>query len=250
VGLGRIRPSKAVRIIFVSFNQLFNHRIKEDFRHSKRKMSYVSPKVSRRNSAALKNVIVRRSSLNTVVNLNALVRVFFLDGSSKVLQLFENSTIADVLVALKFNLDLTDISTHAIFRVFGSSIRRAELNEVVADVLRDPTDSGQEVRLLFRSWITYKYGSFDSEVFQYGHRVKQPNTALWLTFMEASFMINTEKFFLTEDESLILGCLKLQVGGIFGRLNASNSLLGRVWRLQSSCSQLRSLKESSRCSFS
>lgn len=174
-------------------------------------MSMHSPKVSRRNSAALKNVVVRRSSLNAVVNLNALVRVFFLDGSSKVLQLFENSTISDVLIALKFNLDLSDISTHALFRVFGGSIRRVDLDEVVAEVLRDPTDSEQEVRLLFRSWITYKYGAFDNEVFQYGQRLKQPNTALWLTFMEATFMINTEKFFLTEDESLVLGCLKLQV---------------------------------------
>jgi hypothetical protein len=170
-----------------------------------------SPKLVRRNSAALKNVVVRRSSLNTVVNLNALVRVFFLDGSSKVLQMFENSTASDVLIALKFNLDLEDISTHALFRVLGnSSIRRVDLHELIADVLKDPTDSGQEVRLLFRSWITYKYGSFDNEVFQYGNRFKQPNTALWLSFMEASFMTMSERFYLTEDESLLLGCLKLQ----------------------------------------
>jgi hypothetical protein len=170
-----------------------------------------SPKLVRRNSAALKNVVVRRNSLNTVVNLNALVRVFFLDGSSKVLQMFENSTAYDVLIALKFNLDLEDISTHALFRVLGnSSIRRVDLQELIADVLKDPTDSGHEVRILFRSWITYKYGTFDNEVFQYGNRFKQPNTALWLSFMEASFMTMSERFYLTEDESLLLGCLKLQ----------------------------------------
>ena len=174
-------------------------------------MSLNSPKISRRNSAALKNVVVRRSSLNTVVNLNALVRVFFLDGSSKVLQMFENSTAADVMIALKFNLDLIDISTHALFRVFGVSIRRIDLSESISEVLKDHTDSGQEVRLLFRSWVTYKYGGFDQEVFQYGRRTKQPNTALWLTYLEASFMCNTEKLLLTEEESLVLGCLKMQV---------------------------------------
>lgn len=170
-----------------------------------------SPKLARRNSAALKNVVVRRNSLNTVVNLNALVRVFFLDGSSKVLQMFENSTAKDVLIALKFNLDLSDISTHALFRVLGGSLRRIELTEVVSEVLKDPTDSGQEVRLLFKSWINFKYGGFDNEVFQYGSRVKQANTAVWLAYMEAVFMVTTEKLYLTEDESLILGCLKMQV---------------------------------------
>lgn len=197
-------------------------------------MSVNSPKISRRNSAALKNVVVRRNSLNTVVNLNALVRVFFLDGSSKVLQMFENSTAADVLIALKFNLDLADISTHALFRVFGSSIRRIELEEVVSEVLRDSTDSGQEVRLLLRSWITFQYGPFDNEVFQYGQRIKQPNTALWLSYLEVSFMINTEKLLLTEEESLILGCLKMQVieiGFLFSPF-FSNLFLGGIWRFQ------------------
>ena len=164
-----------------------------------------------RRSSALKNVAMKRSSINAVVNLNALVRVFFLDGSSKVLQMLETSTCRDVLIQLKFNLDLQDISTHALFRVLGHNVRRVDLDEKVTDALRDPTNSGQEVRLLFRSWITYKYGVYDSEVFQYGNRHKQANTALWLTFMEATFMTMTGKFYLTEDESLMLGCLKMQV---------------------------------------
>ena len=41
--------------------------------------------------------------------------------------------------------------------------------------------------------------------------MKQPNTALWLAYMEATFMCMTEKYYLTEDESLLLGCLKTQV---------------------------------------
>jgi hypothetical protein len=82
---------------------------------------------------------------------------------------------------------------------------------VVTETLRDPTESGQEVRLLFRTWVNYTYGVYDHEVFQYGIRNKQANTALWLAFMEATFMVMTERFFLTEDESITLGCLKMQV---------------------------------------
>jgi len=175
----------------------------------------MASKFARRNSA-LKNVAVKRSSINAVVNLNALVRVFFLDGSSKVLQMFENSSAQDVLIALKFNLDLKDASTHALFRVCGNTIRRVEVQEIITETLRDLTDSGQEVRLLFRSWVNYTYGIYDHEVFQYGIRNKQPNTALWLAFMEATFMVMTEKYYLTEDESIALGCLKMQVGKMDG----------------------------------
>lgn len=164
-----------------------------------------------RRASSLKNAVARRNSINAPVNLNSLVRVYLLDGSSKTLQMFSNSTARDVLIALKFNLDLSDISTFALFRVIGSNVRRVELNEVVSEVLRDPTDSGQEVRLLFRSWITFKYGAYDQEVCQHLVRNKQPNTALWLAFMEAVFMCMTGKFYLTEDESIMLGCLKMQV---------------------------------------
>jgi hypothetical protein len=161
-----------------------------------------------RRASALKNIAQKRAS---VVNLNALVRIYLLDGSSKVLQMFENSTVKEVLSALKFNLDLHDISTFALFRVVGYNVRRLELQELIVDALRDPTESGQEVRLLFRTWIDFKYGGFDHEVFQYGSRHKQPSTALWLAFMEATFLTMTGQYNLTEDEALMLGCLKTQV---------------------------------------
>lgn len=166
--------------------------------------------MSQRRIIALKTIVSKRGSINAPVNLNALVRVFLLDGSSKVLQMFSNSNAADVLQALKSNLDLSDISTFAVFRVHGSNVRRVELNEIITEVMKDPTESGQEIRLLFRSWITYKYGAFDHEVFQHGMRQKHANTALWLVFMEAVFMCMTGKYYLTEDESILLGCLKMQ----------------------------------------
>lgn len=162
-----------------------------------------------RRGHALRSIAEKRSS--HVVNLNALVRVYLLDGSSKVLQMAERSTVRDVLSALKFNLDLQDVSTLALFRVLGFNVRRLELGELVADALRDPTDSGQEVRLLLRSWISFRYGVFDAEVFQYGVHHKQPTTALWLAFMEATFMAMTGQLHLTEDEAMMLGCLKMQV---------------------------------------
>jgi hypothetical protein len=178
-------------------------------------MSGVTPPNSRRKSAALIRVAQKRMSIAPAVNLNCLVRIYLLDGSSKLLQMFENSTAKDVLISLKFNLDLDDISTFALFRVAGTMVRRLELSEVVNQVLKDPTESGQDVRLLFRTWITYKYGGFEKEVFQDDVRVKQPNTALWLAYMEATFMCMTEKYYLTEDESLMLGCLKMQVSICF-----------------------------------
>jgi hypothetical protein len=164
-----------------------------------------------RRASSLKNVIAKRNSISSPVNLKYLVKVFLLDGSSKMLQMFANCTVADVLTALKSNLDLTDISTFALFRVISNNVRRLELNEGISEILKDPTDSGQEVRLLFRSWITFKYSAYDYELFQHGIRIKQPNTALWLAFMEAVFMCMTGKFYLTEDESILLGCLKMQV---------------------------------------
>lgn len=93
----------------------------------------------------------------------------------------------------------------------GANVRRVELNEIIQDALRDPTGSGMEVRLLFRSWIIYKNGSFESEALQSNKRVKLATTALWLAYMEANFMCNIGKYFLTEDEALMLGCLKMQV---------------------------------------
>ena len=174
-----------------------------------------SPATKNRRKSALVSAASRRYSVSAPVNLNCLVRVFLLDGSSKVLQMYENSTAKDVLVGLKYNLDLDDISTYALFRVLGGNVRRLDLNERVSEALKDPTETGQEVRLLFRSWISYKYGRYEQEVFQVGQRLKQPNSALWLAFMEATFMCMTERYYLTEDESLLLGCLKMQVPTVF-----------------------------------
>lgn len=136
---------------------------------------------TRRRSSVATIIAQKRASISAPVNLQCLVRVFLLDGSSKVLQMFERSTVEDVLTALKFNLDLTDISCFALFRVGQESmdIRRLDVAEVVADVI-----ASSEVRLLFKSWIVYKYGAYDAEVFQYGKRTKQPSAALWLAFME------------------------------------------------------------------
>jgi hypothetical protein len=173
-------------------------------------MSSPQPRPTSRRQSALASIASRRMSLNTNVNLDALVRVFLLDGSSKVLQMFENSTAKDVLLSLKFNMELNDISTFALFRVLNQNVRRVELHEKINDVMRDPTYSGQEVRLLFRSWVYYRFGVFDTDVFQ-PCRSRHPNSALWLTFMEAAFMCSAGKYYLTEDESLMLGCLKMQV---------------------------------------
>lgn len=169
-------------------------------------------KQTARRQSALNNVAQKRAM---VVNLDALVRVYLLDGSSKLLQMFEDSSVADVLIALKSNMDLEDVSTYGLFRVIGTSVRRLELKERVSYALKDPTDSGQEVRLLFRSWISYRYGVFDRCVFQEGVRDKQPNTELWLAYMEGTFMCMSGKYYLSEDESVLLGCLRMQVGFLF-----------------------------------
>jgi len=165
----------------------------------------------RRRSTAQALVASRRASFGgKAVDFNCLVRVYLLDGSSKVLQMSEESTAAEVLSQLKYNMDLVDISTHALFRVVDKTVRRVELPEKIKDVLTDPTDSGQEVKLLFRSWITAKCGGFEKQVFQDNTRHKDSTTALWICFMEASFMCFAGKYYLSEDEAVMLGCLKMQ----------------------------------------
>ncbi len=85
------------------------------------------------------------------------------------------------------------------------------MKEVISVVMKDATESSEEMRLLFRAWITFQFGAYDFEVFQHGQRFKQTNTALWLAFMEAVFMCMTGKLYLTDDEAVMLGCLKMQV---------------------------------------
>ena len=143
-------------------------------------------------------------------DFKSLVRVYLLDGSSKVLQCAQDSTAEDVLSQLKYNMDLVDVSTYALFRVVESSIRRIDLSEKMKEVLQDLTGGGQEIKLLYRSWITAKCGGFEKQVFQDNTRHKEPTTALWLSFMEASFMCFTGRYYLSEEESILLGCLKMQ----------------------------------------
>ena len=167
-----------------------------------------------RRKSALASVAQRRVSLAlTAPNLQTLVRVFMLDGSSKVLQMTEQSTVADVLKQLKFNLDLADISTCALFRVKdGVGARRLELHEVIKEVMKDITDTDAmaEVRLLFRTWIVAKCGVFEKEVFQDHLKHKSPNSALYLAYIEANFMCGTGRYYLSDDEAIMLGCLKMQ----------------------------------------
>eukprot|EP00605_Chrysophyceae_sp_TOSAG23-4_P002016 GSChrysophyteH1.ASY1.ANO1.2231.1 assembled CDS len=160
-------------------------------------------------------VTSKRASLSlTSPNINHLVRIYLLDGSSKVLQGTDSSTVADMLEQLKYNMDLGDISTCALFRVVeGQSARRMELGENMKEAMKDTHEldsSGTEVRILFRTWIHAKGGLFDREVFQYHDRHKTHNSAIWLAYMEANFMCMTGRYYLSEDESILLGCLKMQ----------------------------------------
>lgn len=212
-------------------------------------------KGSRRKSA-LASVAQRRVSLAlTAPNLETLVRIYMLDGSSKVLQMLEKSTVADVLKQLKFNLDLDDISTCALFRVRdGIGARRLELGEIMKDVMRDVTDhdytmgtttpkdivkgadgaaggsSKSEVRILFRTWIVAKCGIFEKEVFQDHLKHKAPNSALYLAYMEANFMCFTGRYYLSEDEAIMLGCLKMQAdsGDFDGDVHTIDNIQHRI----------------------
>ena len=181
-----------------------------------------------RRKSALASVASRRVSLAlTAPNLQALVRVYMIDGSSKVLQMTEQSTVLDVLKQLKYNLDLADISTCALFRVKdGVGARRLELHEVIQEVMKDASEEYEaahivrndtqrvapqnEARILFRTWIVAKCGVFEKEVFQEHLKHKSPNSALYLAYMEANLMCFTGRYYLSEDEAIMLGCLKMQ----------------------------------------
>ncbi len=176
--------------------------------------------------AGLANIASKRASLSlTAPNINHLVRVYLLDGSSKVLQMTATSTVADVLSQMKHNMDLADISTCALFRVVdGQGARRLELHENVKEAMKDahnpdfpvthsPGLSEGElpaVRILFRTWIYAKCGVFERDVFQDLERHKSHNSALWLAYMEAAFMSVTGRYYLSDDEAILLGCLRMQ----------------------------------------
>lgn len=119
------------------------------------------------------------------------------------------SVAKDVLDQLKYNMDLCSIKTFALFRVSGLQMKRIELNERIRDTMT-LLDGETDVKLLFRSWICDESSSFEKSALQEGVRDKQPNTALWLKYIEATFMVTSGKYYLTEDESILLGCLKMQ----------------------------------------
>jgi hypothetical protein len=121
------------------------------------------------------------------------------------------STVHEVLEQLKYNMDLCCIKTFALFRICNKNIiRRLELDENI-QTAQAPIEDETEIRILFRSWICDEEGKFERSALQDGIRDKQPNTALWLKYIEATFMVASGKYLLTEDEALMLGCLKLQV---------------------------------------
>lgn len=145
------------------------------------------------------------------VDLNQLVRVYMLDGSSKVLQAKESSTVKDVITLLQFNLDLASIKCHALFRICHKKVKRLPLTGKIKDAMVLQEGEEGDVKVLMRAWIHDEEGLFDREAMQDGSYPKVSNSALYLKYMEAVCMVMMGKCFLTEDEAIMLGCLKMQV---------------------------------------
>lgn len=108
-------------------------------------------------------------------------------------------------------MDLISIKTLALYRVCGSKYMRLGLDTKIKDAQSPKEGEGEAVRILLRSWICDMCGPMEKEAMQDGIRVKACNSALWLKYLEAMFMVVTGKCYLTEDEALLLGCLKMQV---------------------------------------
>ncbi len=140
-------------------------------------------------------------------NVNSLVKIYFVDNSKKTLQTDESCTVEDLLLQLRYNLDMKDISTFALYKLIGSSIYRLQLSEKVNDIIK----GSDETKLLFKTWISYPYGHFGKEVFQYSSKSKVATSELWLAYMEATDMMIRGKYYLTFEESLQLGCIQLQI---------------------------------------
>lgn len=171
-----------------------------------------------------KRIIRRASSLQSMsrrksvvpdrpeVDLKQLVRIYFLDGSSKVLQVKASSSAKDVLLLLKFNLDLSSIKCHALFRICHKKVKRLGLLSSIKTAMSLQEGEEGDIKILMRAWIHDEEGLFDKEAMQDGHFPKESNSALYLKYMEAGCMVAMGKCFLTEDEAIMLGCLKMQVG--------------------------------------
>jgi len=139
------------------------------------------------------------------------------------------------MVQMKFNLDLVDASTFALYRVDGQQCSRLELHQTVQSIKqivdkKNNSYDNIDTKLLFRSWIFLRSGLFDRCVFQGGEKHKKPTTELWLAFMEAVFMMMNKKYLLTEDESIMLGCLKMQAesGDFDPRIHSLDKICQRV----------------------
>jgi hypothetical protein len=124
------------------------------------------------------------------------------------------SIIEDVLLQLKFNMELDSISTHALYRVEeNAAVTMIPLSTRVRDLMEEFAESRAEQppKILFRSWVCERNGIFEKSVLQEDLATKQPSTAVWLKYMEEVYMTMLGKYVLTEEESVMLGVLKMQV---------------------------------------
>ncbi len=96
------------------------------------------------------------------------------------------------------------------YRIHGGKQARVELHENIKIVLQSENAS-DPIKLLLCSWIYYPNSLFENEVMQHDTPIKDANTALWLKYMEVSFLLLSGRYNLTEEESVLLGCLKCQV---------------------------------------
>lgn len=204
---------------------------------------------ARRKSIALRSVVTRRSSGSfsydaetasvRPADIRQLVRVYLIDGSSKVLQMEERrywvqslpqlkltsmidvlhcSTVEDVLLQLKFNMDLESVSTYALYSVEKNTATMIPLPLKIRDVLANMEIGAglddviaDRPRILFRSWIYDKSGKFERSVYQDDASEKTPSSSLWLKFIEEVHMTAHGKYLLTREESILLGVLRMQV---------------------------------------
>ena len=124
----------------------------------------------------------------------------------------------DVLLQLKYNMDIQSIATHALYCVENNTATIIPLNLKIRDILDNfalSADTGlhadEPPKILFRSWICDRGGRFERSVYQEDAKEKLPTTALWLKFMEEVYMTLNGKYILTREESILLGVLKMQV---------------------------------------
>lgn len=245
--------------------------------------------MSRRRGSALLNVAAKRGSIVSQgviinpppllpVNLKKIIKIYFLDGSSKTLQATSNTLVSDILINIRYNLDLRDSSTIGLYLIkydnnlnHIKSERLLKLNEKIFDLISlsstsspvssatssassptssstsptsssvtspsstvtsstSSTDNNEEIKLLLRICFTFSYGCFDCDVFQYGIRNKISNSSLWLTYLEVNYMLITNQYYLTEEESFIIGCIKLQIesGDYNPLIHTNNFIISRI----------------------